>query len=55
MCMDVNGKIKPETYLTPNIEMLFAKLKNANKFSKLDLTSAYWQIVGRKCQSALHH
>ena len=48
MCADfkihVNGKIKTKIYSNPNIEMLFAKLKNAKKFAKLNLTSAYWQI-----------
>jgi hypothetical protein len=49
MCADykvhVNGKIKSESYPIPSIEHLFAKLKNAKKFAKVDLRSAYWQIA----------
>ena len=48
LCVDfkvhVNKKIKTESYPIPNIETIFSKLKNANKFAKIDLTSAYWQI-----------
>ena len=48
MCIDfkvhVNGKIKMDAYPIPSIETIFAKLKNAKVFAKLDLTSAYWQI-----------
>lgn len=48
MCADfkvhVNSKIKSDAYPIPKIETIFSKLKNANKFAKLDLTSAYWQI-----------
>lgn len=48
LCVDfkahVNAKIKTEPYPTPSTEMLFARLKNATRFAKLDLTSAYWQI-----------
>ncbi len=48
LCVDfkahINEKIKTEPYPTPSTEILFAKLKNAKRFAKLDLTSAYWQI-----------
>lgn len=48
MCVDfkihVNNKIKTDAYPIPNIETIFAKLKNAKVFAKLDLSSAYWQI-----------
>jgi hypothetical protein len=48
MCADykvhVNAKIKSESYPIPNIEHIFARLKNAKKFAKIDLRSAYWQI-----------
>lgn len=49
MCADykvhVNAKIKSESYPIPSTEHLFAKLKNAKKFAKVDLRSAYWQIA----------
>ena len=48
MCVDfkvhVNRKIKTETYPLPNIETIFARMKNAKRFAKIDLKSAYWQI-----------
>ncbi len=48
MCVDfkvhINGKIKDESYPMPHTETMFAKLKNAQKFAKIDLTSAYHQI-----------
>jgi hypothetical protein len=48
MCVDykvhVNKKIKTDAYPIPKIETIFSKMKNANTFAKLDLTSAYWQI-----------
>ena len=48
MCADykvhMNKKIKSDAFPLPTIETIFAKLKNANKFAKLDLRSAYWQI-----------
>jgi hypothetical protein len=48
MCVDfkahVNAKIKWESYPTPSTEVIFAKLKNAKKFAKIDLTEAYSQI-----------
>ena len=48
MCVDfkvhINSKIKTDAYPSPNIETIFSKLKNANKFAKIDLSSAYWQI-----------
>lgn len=40
----VNDKIKTDSYPIPNIETIFAKLKNAKVFAKIDLKSAYWQI-----------
>jgi hypothetical protein len=48
MCADykvhVNDKIKSESHPIPTMECLFSKLKNAKKFAKIDLRSAYWQI-----------
>ena len=48
MCVDfkahVNSKIKTVSFPTPPIETIFAKLKNAKKFAKLDLPEAYSQI-----------
>jgi transposase InsO family protein len=48
MCADysvhVNAQIKSDAYPIPNVECLFAKLKNAKKFASVDLRSAYWQI-----------
>ena len=48
ICVDykvhVNRKIKTDAYPLPNIETIFASMKNAKRFAKLDLTSAYWQI-----------
>ena len=40
----VNDKIKTDSYPLPKIETIFAKLKNAKVFAKIDLRSAYWQI-----------
>ena len=40
----VNEKIKTDAYPTPNIETIFSKMKDAKKFAKIDLKSAYWQI-----------
>ena len=48
MCADykvhMNKKIKSDAFPLPTIETIFSRLKNANKFAKLDLRSAYWQI-----------
>jgi len=48
MCVDysthLNDNVKTDSYPTPCVERLLAKMKNAHKFAKLDLTSAYWQI-----------
>jgi hypothetical protein len=48
MCVDykvhVNERLKNESYPVPSTETIFAGLKNAKKFAKIDLTSAYWQI-----------
>ena len=57
MCVDfkahVNSKIKTVSYPTPPIETIFAKLKNAKKFAKLDLTEAYSQIQLEECKMAV--
>ena len=49
MCVDfkmhVNSRIKSDAYPTPNTETIFARLKNAKTFAKIDLTSAYHQIA----------
>lgn len=39
-----NRRIKTDSYPIPSIETIFVRMKNARKFAKLDLTSAYWQI-----------
>lgn len=48
MCADykvhLNRRIKTDAFPTPSTEKIFSKLKNAKKFAKLDLKSAYWQI-----------
>lgn len=40
----VNERICCDSYNLPNIEVAFMKMANKNKFAKLDLSSAYWQI-----------
>ena len=40
----VNKIIQNQTYLTPSIEVAFAKMANKKIFTKLDLSDAYYQV-----------
>ena len=48
MCADykvhVNQRITTDSYPMPRVESIFAGMKNAKWFVKIDLTSAYWQV-----------
>lgn len=51
MCIDyraLNRLMTTDNYLLPRIDDLFNHLKNARVYSKLDLLSGYWQILGKE-------